>query len=213
MGASSQMINPVWLIVLSFSLGLLPILVALCTSFLKISIVLSILKTGLGSQHVPGNLSIMFLSFVISAFIMAPQIGALFESVAENDLSKVPSKIEFSKLEAAFKPWREFLCKHAGEREQLLLKDLAQISEGANCQSMRILLPAFVLTELKEAFQMGVILLLPFLVIDLLVANVLAALGMCMVSPNMISLPLKLLLFVSVDGWLMLVRSLLLSYA
>jgi type III secretion protein R len=121
-----------------------------------------------------------------------------------------------------FVPWREFLEKHSGPRELAALLDLDQgggakvISSSESMRSqqppLRVVLPAFVISELKEAFTMGFLVLLPFLLIDLIVANILAGLGMFMMSPAMISLPIKILLFVMSDAWLVIIRGLVLSY-
>jgi len=132
-------------------------------------------------------------------------------------LKTLPTLPSLETWKPVLEPWEAFLMKHAGERELRVLQEIsppksAQQSLEKRPMDLRSLLTAFILTELKEGFAMGFVLLLPFLVIDLIVSNVLAGMGMFMVSPTLISLPLKLLLFVVSDGWLLLSRSLILSY-
>lgn len=213
--------NPFWLILLSLSFALLPVLVGVCTSYLKVSIVLSLLKNGLGAQGVPGALVNMTLSLGLTFYIMAP----VFQKSLENgklidftEFAKNPSFKTAASMAPIMDPWLDFMRKHAGRRE---LEVLAEIS-GSNAThapraeenqpTMQLVLPAFVLSELKEGFAMGFVMLLPFMAVDLIVANILAGLGMFMLSPMVISLPLKILLFVLCDGWILLGRGLISSY-
>ena len=216
-------IHPYWLVVMGLALSALPILVGLCSAYLKVSIVLGLLRSGLGAQQVPSNMLVMALSLALSMYIMAPACSRTWQLAEGVDLELLrgaPLKESFIRLRPLLEPWREFMAAHAGEREIEMLLALA-MPAAAEEQSVRreharhtprVLIPAFVLTEVKEAFAMGFVLLLPFLVIDLTVANVLAGMGMLMVSPAMVSLPLKLVLFVVADGWLLISKSLLLSY-
>jgi type III secretory pathway component EscR len=214
--------NPLWLVVAAFGLGLFPIAFGVVTAYLKISIVLGLLRSGLQSQQVPSNLVIMAVSAAITIFVMAPVIKASSDKFSQLDSKKFvasPSASSIAALAPVAEPWLAFMREHSGERELLALRtiDGAKVEDNSKGQkkdevSFHILVTAFVLTELKEAFAMGFVLLLPFLVIDLIVGNVLVGLGMQMVSPALISLPLKLILFVISDGWLLISKGLIESY-
>ncbi len=216
-------IHPLWLIAASLAFSTVPLVIGVCTAYLKVSVVLGMLKSGIGAQQVPGILLVMSLSLALTGYVMGPVIEETIfaaRSIKIPTFSKVPEFGSLDSLKPLVAPWRDFMSKHAGERELAALSALSEktsdrkeeelVSHGRD--DLRVLLPAFMLTELKEAFSMGFVLLLPFLVVDLVVANVLAGMGMFMVSPAMISLPLKLLLFVVSDGWLLLSRSLIVSY-
>ncbi len=216
---------------ISVALALVPLLLGLLTSYIKISIVLGMTRSALGTQQVPSGLVIMAMSLALTYFTMAPIIEACLAHSEKIDYKTIfanPSLQAFRDSSAAFDPWRGFLETHAGKRERKALELLAQHpelpasagpileakteAEEQSKTSLRILIPAFILTELKEGFAMAFVLLLPFLVVDLIVANILVGLGMYMVSPVMIALPLKLILFVLTDGWLLLAKGLINSY-
>ena len=219
-------ITPYWLIISLLAFSFLPILIGTCSSYLKINIVLGMLRSGLGTQHAPSTLVIMVLSLALSAFVMAPVIEKCLErsDVIFNEFSEKKSslKLDIEKLKDVFQPWQEFMKVHSGAYEIDVFQELAKSRYLSNSNDkhennssgipLYVIFPAFILSELKEAFLMGFILLLPFLVIDLIVANILAGMGMYMLSPTMISLPLKLLFFVMADGWLLLSQSLITSY-
>lgn len=208
-------LHPYMLLVSAFVLGFVPIAVGACTSYLKISIVLGMLRNALGTQHAPGALIVMVLSVALSMYVMQPVIDQTLSAAQSLPLQTVfekPSLDGLRKLEPLAAPWRGFMEKHAGKREVRTFASLDGAPAASAENSWRVLLPAFVVSELKQAFAMGFVLLLPFLVIDLIVANILVGMGMQMVSPVMIALPLKLLLFVLSDGWLLLSRGLILSY-
>ncbi len=222
--------NPYWLVFFSLLFAIVPVLIGVCTSYLKISVVLGMLKSGLGTQHTPSNLIVMSLSIALSIFVMAPVIEESIKAIDASEgvsLNNPPELKSIDKFQPIIKPWKTFMQTHAGEREvatfldiekELSAKKIKEETEDTKAEQevkeldLRILIPAFLLTEIKEAFAMGFLLLLPFLVIDLIVANVLAGMGMYMLSPVMISLPLKLLFFVLSDGWLLLCKSLVMSY-
>jgi type III secretion protein R len=220
-------VNPIWLIILSAALALFPIIVGMASSYIKVSIVLGMLKSALGAQNTPGNIVIMSLSLALTIFIMSPVIEQTAKQLEPIQFSKIVKEGDLSKiseLSPALDPWKSFMSRHSGERERRMLTQLATEASVKSAElkldnksiaddTFRILIPAFVLTELRQAFVMGFMLLLPFVVVDLIVANILAGLGMFMVSPVMISLPLKLLLFVASDGWLVLTRALIGSYS
>lgn len=233
-------VNPVWLVIVAFLAGAVPMLVGVVTSYLKISIVLGMLRSGLGAQQVPGQIVVMALSMALTMYIMGPTIDSSIEKSQSLDLTmlqRAPTKEALMRLAPIAEPWRAFMTKHAGARElrtfaalaapettEVISADKSKETKGTVgattegevadpvLSNFRIVLPAFVITEVKEAFAMGFVLLLPFLVIDLIVANLLVGLGMTMVSPTMISLPLKLALFVVADGWLILAKGLISSY-
>jgi flagellar biosynthesis protein FliP len=223
-------VHPLWTVVAAFCFALLPLLLGVLTSYVKISIVLGMLKSALGTQNVPGNVVVMALSLAMTIFVMGPVLEQSWKGLSHLDSSvfyESPNLEIALQLDGAIQPWKEFLRRHARNREILLLVELEkdirrnegheqQLTEALEFDpsdvSLRVLMPAFLLSELKSAFAMAFILLVPFLVIDLIVANLLVGMGMFMVSPIMISLPLKLVLFVASDGWILLTRSLVHSY-
>lgn len=219
-------VSPMVLVLFTAALALVPTILGLVTSYLKINIILNLLKSGLGTQQVPGPLTTMALSLALTFLIMAPVAQSIFERVDPVVLNEVINKGNIGKapkLLEAVEPLREFLLNHSGSRELEFLDQLSTKMAGAGRtppqeepkleeSSFMRLIPAFTLTELREAFSMGFVLLIPFLVIDLIVANLLVGLGMFMVSPAMISLPLKLLVFTISDGWLLLTKGLATSY-
>ena len=212
--------SPFFMLLASLALGLVPLLAGIASSYLKVSIVLGMVRSGLGAQQVPGTIVTMSLAVAISLAVMAPVLSRSADAVAALDAQKLgrssPHEV-LEQLAPAITPWREFMQRHSGERELAVMSaamrnsNSAAVSDGAI--EMRTLIPAFVLSELRQGFAMGFVVLLPFLVIDLVVANLLVGMGMMMVSPVLVSLPLKLLLFVLSDGWLLLCRGLIESYA
>lgn len=215
-------IHPLWLVAVSAGLGFIPLVIGLATSYAKLSVVFGMLRNGLGTQQVPSGLIIMALSVALSLFVMAPLCQKIVQRAEQQtipELTKAPTETLLQLMSTILEPWRDFLFEHAGKNEMSMLLGIehdaqAHVSTDPHndTTNLRIVLTAFILTELKEAFAMGFVLLLPFLVIDLVVANILAGMGMYMVSPAMISLPLKLLLFVAADGWIVLTKSLIISY-
>lgn len=279
----SQMANPVVMVIVLGALALAPFVVVMLTSFVKISVVLSILRNALGTQQVPPNQIITGLAFVLSIFIMVPVGQQMYEeagSVANTKdiFSEASVKSLFDASKKAKEPLRRFLSQHSHVKDRELFMDLAvrlnqnvvarrhptsstqplpvqaamPSPSGASLvpvalaqassqiaqppapvtapaaaaaatptadpgsrpgkEDFQVLIPAFVTSQLKEAFEVGFLLFVPFIVVDMVVANVLLAMGMQMLSPTVISLPFKLLLFVLVDGWFLIVRGLVLSY-
>jgi type III secretion protein R len=202
-----------WMVTLGV-LSVLPIALVTLTSFSKISIVLSLLRSALGTQQAPPTLVLTGLAAVLTAHIMAPVMQKSFDAYAG---ARAGEHWEVS-VKSTLAPLSGFLEQHAGEDERRMFVELARElrpeSERAalNERSIAIIAPAFVITELKEALQIGFMVCLPFLVLDMVVANVLVALGMQTLSPTQVSLPFKLLLFVAVDGWALLARGLALGY-
>jgi type III secretion protein R len=208
-------------IVLALGLGLMalvPLVVVTTTSFLKLSIVLSLVRNALGVQQTPPNIALYALALILTVFIMAP-VG---QEVADAFESQSSSTMDVSALFAAAKrgaePMRQFLLANskaeqrdffAGQARRLWPPKMAQ---AVRHDDLVILVPAFVVTEMTSAFEIGFLLFLPFIVIDLVISNILMAMGMMMVSPTTISMPLKLFLFVMVDGWSRLFHGLILTY-
>ena len=183
------------------------------TSFTRTAVVLSFVKQGLGTQQAPPSQVLVGIALFITAFTMAP----IAQTIAKDAYDPyVAGKIdENTAVDRAIVPLRAFMLRQTREADLSLFYQTANapMPHAEEDVSMRMAAPAFVVSELTTAFQMGVMVLLPFLVIDLIVASVLMSLGMMMMPPQSISLPLKLLLFVAVDGWHLLVGSLLRSFA
>ncbi len=193
-------------------LTLAPAILIMLTSFTRIVIVLSFVRSALGSQQVPPNQVLVALALFLTFFVMAPALGAMNEQALEPYLRGEISQ-ELA-VERASIPIREFMLKQTREADLGLFVGLAGAKRPANASdvSMLALVPAFAISELKTAFEIGFVIYVPFLVIDMVVASVLMSMGMLMLPPVMISLPFKLLLFVMVDGWNLVVRSLVESF-
>jgi flagellar biosynthesis protein FliP len=281
--------NPIIMVIILGALALAPFAVIMLTSFVKISVVLSILRNALGTQAVPPSQVITGLAFVLSFFIMSPVVRQMYSDagtiVDTRDIfSEASVKTLFEAADKGKEPLRRFLTKHAHDQDRLLFIELAtrldhgsqssketsmadvkhgqppastpssrgqivprtmdsepsqsadalppkdsdpnqsasQVSDAAKPRAesrpridkndFQVLIPSFVTSQLKEAFEIGFLVFIPFVIIDMVVANVLLAMGMSMLSPSVISLPFKLLLFVLADGWFLIVRGLVLSY-
>lgn len=194
------------------SLAFLPALLLMMTSFTRIIIVLGLLRTAIGTQSAPPNQVLLGLALFLTFFIMSPVLDQVYQ-VAWQPFSE--QQINFDEfLQLASQPFREFMLAQSREPDIALFARLADVGpmQGPEDVPMRVLLPAFVTSELKTAFQIGFTIFIPFLIIDLVVASVLMALGMMMVPPATISLPFKLMLFVLVDGWQLLIGSLAESF-
>ena len=208
---SELQISPLWLVVFGFALSVFPIVIALATSYAKVSIVIGILKSALGLQHVPGLLVEGALSLVISFIIMSQVITetkAIALTLPEIKLNTVPSLKVINQYAPLIEPWKKFIIEHTDPAEKHAVIQFSR----RDSESLSVLLTAFLLTELKEAFKMAYLLLLPFLAIDLIVGTILAGLGMYMMSPTIVALPLKLLFFIKAGGWILLSKSLVVSY-
>ena len=217
--------QPLVTIVALGALTLLPFVFMTTTSFVKISVVFSILRNALGTGQVPSGTIVTALSLILSLYVMAPVGSQIVDStapaVAQIDRGDPLSTADalFEAFELGVEPLRDFLVRNSGPRELRLFLDLARRSRPADQRDevgerdLLIVMPAFVITELAEAFQIGFLVFIPFLVVDMVIANVLLALGMHMLSPTQVSMPFKLLLFVLVDGWYMLARALVLGYS
>jgi len=209
--------DPAVFIPLIFALGVLPIAMVMVTCYTKIVVVLALLKNALGLQQVPPAIVTNGLALVLTWYVMYP-IGLEVWSAVERPAQANRPVTTMEIVARAKEPMREFLAKHATERERVFFLDAAQRMMGPKVaptlseRDFVVLVPAFAVSELTEAFLIGFLIFLPFIVIDLVVANVLMAMGMQMMSPAMVSLPLKLLLFVMLDGWSRLLHALVLTY-
>lgn len=193
------------------ALALVPLALMTLTSFAKISVVLSALRNALGGQDVPSAAVITALSLALSVYVMAPLASDIERRVVASSAAGKPSVGGL--LEAAREPVRSFLAANAGAAEKKMFVDLSR-ERGAEAKGdeLSLLWAAFALREIKQAFYLGFFVFLPFLVLDLLVANSLLALGLHGLTPQAVALPFKLLLFVAADGFLLVSRALVLSY-
>ena len=199
--------------------GLMPVIVSIGTAFLKFVVVLSLLKNAIGIQQIPPTIVVNSLAMIIAAYIMAPVFIETYELAQSKGVSLSDgSLLSFVAGEGA-EPYRRFLQHNSSQDMLDLFKNMARELWPENVQhkiddnNFFVLLPAFTLTELKEAFEIGFIIYVPFIVVDIVVSNILLAMGMMMMSPMTISLPFKLLLFVFIDGWTLLLNNLALTYA
>lgn len=199
-------------------MALLPFAVVMLTSFSKIAVVLSIARTAMGTQQAPPTIVLTGLAAVLSGHIMAPVAERMF-TAGQRAYEEAGSGAQvLSAAAEVAQPLREFLLKHGSAESRSrfveLARELRPLGEADRLseEDLAVIVPAFVTTELTEAFQLGFLVFLPFLLVDMLLANVLLALGMQTLSPSQVSLPFKLLLFVAVDGWELLARGLILGY-
>lgn len=211
--------DPVGLIGLIVVFGVLPFVALMTTSYTKLVIVFGLLRAALGLQQTPPNMVINGIAIILTVYIMAPIGMDIADGMKHQHISSRPGVGEVMSIaNLANKPIKEFLSKHTMERErQFFLKSATAIwpkhrADALQSDDLIVLIPSFALSELTRAFQIGFVLYLMFVVVDLIVATVLLALGMSMIAPTTISLPFKLLLFVSLDGWSRLVHGLVLSY-
>ncbi|BAS27513.1 flagellar type III secretion system pore protein FliP [Limnochorda pilosa] len=193
-------------------LSLAPSLLILMTSFTRIVVVLGFVRNALATNQTPPTQLLVGLALFLTFFVMAPTWQAVYQDAVQPYLAEEMTFQEA--LQQGQKPVRAFMFRFTRQEDLALLLDASGAPEPANQDDvpLHVLVPAFVLSELKSAFQMGFVLFLPFLVIDMVVASALMSMGMFMLPPVMISLPFKLLLFVLVDGWGLIIRSLLASY-
>ena len=232
--------DPFTLILVLVGLSLLPLVAMVATSYLKIVVVISLIRNALGIQSIPPNMVVNALAVILTFYIMAPVASESWGIIVETQKARnatvatataghgqagaepsAPAQLDLSTLdiEKAAEPFRVFLSQHTAPRERAFFINTAEMLWGkegepavVDPESFAILLPAFCVSELTKAFQIGFLVYLPFIAIDIIVSNILLAMGMMMVSPVTISLPFKLLLFVMVDGWTLLVQGLIRGY-
>jgi type III secretion protein R len=206
------------LIAVVFAIGLLPFAAMMITSYTKIVVVLGLLRQALGVQQVPPNMVLNGLALIISAYIMTPLMLDAYDAIKRQGFATGSAQQIEQVIDSAREPVRKFLDKHAHEREKaFFLKSAAAVWPPERAKQLQksdliVLAPAFTLSELTEAFKIGFLLYLAFTVVDLIIANVLLALGLSQVSPTQVSIPFKLLLFVVMDGWSVLMHGLVLTY-
>jgi flagellar biosynthetic protein FliP len=211
-GGGTQWSLSIQTLLLLTSLSFLPAVLLMMTSFTRIIIVLSLLRHALGTQTSPPNQVLIGLALFLTFFVMAP-VGDKIYTDAYLPLSE--NRITFTQaLDRGAVPLRTFMLKQVREGDLALFTKVANQPQPATADEvpMRVLIPAFVTSELKTAFQIGFIIFIPFLIIDMVVASVLMSMGMMMMSPVMVSLPFKIMLFVLVDGWNLVVSSLVASF-
>lgn len=207
-----QLVGSLQLLLLLAVLSLAPAFVILMTSFTRIVIVLSFVRNALATQQTPPNQVIVGLALFLTFFIMHPVLEDINQQAVQPYLEEELTFEEAVDLGA--EPLREFMFYHTREKDLALFVNIAGIEQPVEKADLptRVLVPAFVVSELKTAFQMGFILFIPFLVIDMIVASTLMSMGMFMLPPVIVSLPFKILLFILVDGWHLVVRSLVESF-
>lgn len=205
-------LNPVLqMLVIMSVFSLLPFMFCCMTSFLRFTIVFSMLKTALGTQQVPPSIVIIGLSMILTFYTMSGVFQKMYE------YGSVPyksSKNIVLALEQGSKPLKEFMMKQTRESDLAFFVELSHKTPPKSPEEINMweVAPAYILSELKTAFEIGFVVFVPFIVLDLVVANILLALGMFMLSPTIISLPFKLLIFIAVDGWALIVQGLVQSY-
>ena len=212
--------RPLALVIALALVSLLPFVFMSVTSFVKISTVLQIVRSAIGAQNVPSNTVVMALAAALTLIAMYPVGVKIADRAAPLFAKETPDTVTMVRegTEAVREPMRDFLKANASEREIARFLEVARNARAPAERSqvqptdLTVLVPAFVVTELTEAFAIGFLIYLPFLVIDMVVANVLLALGMQMLNPTQVSLPFKLLLFVAIDGWGLLAQSLVSGY-
>ncbi len=214
--------SPALVIVTVVGLAMAPFVAVMVTSFTKIVVVLSLLRNALGLQQVPPNVVINGLAIILSIYVMNPVILSTYDAVNTKMQEQPEATMNVERMldlvEAGKEPLRDFLIRHSSDTErafflnsaQRLLPEERRASVTAN--DYIVVVPAYTVGELTAAFQIGFLIFLPFLIIDLVVSNILLAMGMMMLSPTTVSLPFKLLLFVFLDGWAKLVHGLILTY-
>jgi flagellar biosynthetic protein FliP len=204
---------PVQTLLFFTALSFLPAVLLLMTSFTRIVIVLSLLRQALGTQAAPPNQVVVGLSLFLTFFVMGPTIDKVYADAYQ---PYATNRIAFEEaLKRGESPVREFMMKQTRQADVMLFAKLARIDPAVKTADVpfKVLVPAFVTSELKSAFQIGFLIFIPFLIIDMIVASVLMSLGMMMLSPVLIALPFKLMLFVLADGWNLLLGSLAASFA
>ena len=226
-GSPAGVSRPLVLLLALAALSLVPFVLMMATSFVKLAVVLSLIRNALGTQQVPPNVVVTGLALILTVYIMSP-VGLQVYNIAKTTINQgtnqpLLSQASVEMLTKAVKegkePVRNFLLKHAHEKDKKLFYNLAvemrkkdKLEADVHENDFLGLIPAFVISELTEAFQIGFIIFLPFLVIDIVVANILLSLGMFQISPVTLSLPFKLLLFVMVDGWHLIVKGIIQGY-
>lgn len=207
-GFSSRIIQ---IVLLMTVLSLAPSILIMMTSFIRIVVVLSLLRTAIGVQQSPPNPVIMSLALFLTAFVMAPTFTEAWNAGVA-PLMKEEMPIEQA-LPAAIAPMKEFMISQTREKDLQLFFDLAKATpESPETAPLQVVTPAFMISELRRAFEIGFLIFIPFLIIDMVISSILMAMGMLMLPPIVISLPFKLIFFVLIDGWRLVAGSLVQSF-
>ncbi|RSE81350.1 type III secretion system export apparatus subunit SctR [Achromobacter denitrificans] len=217
--------DPISLAVVLALLALVPLAAVMTTSFLKIAVVLTLVRNALGVQQVPPNMALYGLALILSAYVMGPVVMQIGDELRTPPAAVAPGAPAADRLEGIMdavargaEPMRAFMLNNSRPEQRDFFVRTArelwgeQAARNLKEDDLLVLIPSFLVSELTAAFQIGFLLYLPFVIIDLIVSNILLAMGMMMVSPVTISMPLKLFLFVMVDGWTRLIQGLVLSY-
>jgi flagellar biosynthesis protein FliP len=211
-GSGSSYSVPIQTLLFFTALGFLPAVILMMTAFTRIAIVLSLMRQALGTQAAPPNQVIVGLSLFLTFFVMSPTLDKVYADAWQPYSA---GSIQFDEaLKRAEVPMRGFMLKQTRQADVALFSRLAKLDPGIKAEDVpfKVLVPAFVTSELKSAFQIAFLIFIPFLVIDMIVASVLMSLGMMMLSPVLVALPFKLMLFVLADGWNLLLGSLAASF-
>ena len=208
-----EYVDNIKLLILLTILTLLPSIVIMMTSFVRIIVVFGFLRSAIGTQQSPPNQVMIGLAIFMTIFIMTPTFNTINNNAVKPYLANTITQDKA--MDEGSKPLREFMLRQTRQKDLKLFMDAANLGTNITKDNvpLYVVVPAFMISELKTAFQIGFLLFLPFLIIDLVVASVLMSMGMMMLPPVMVSLPFKLLLFVMVDGWYMIVKSLILSFS
>ena len=193
-------------------LSLAPSIIVMVTSFTRIVVVLAFLRSAIGTQQTPPNTVLVSLALFLTAFVMAPTLEAAYEQGIQPLIAEEITEGEA--FERTMAPIKDFMLQHVREQDLRLFMDMAELEtvESPEATPLRALIPAFMISELRRAFEIGFLLFVPFVIIDMVVASVLMSMGMMMLPPIMISLPFKLIFFVLVDGWYLVAGSLVQSF-
>lgn len=207
-----QLVTTLNIVIVLTILALAPTIIFVMTSFLRLVIVFSFLRTALGTQTMPPNTILVTLALILTFFIMEPVATKSYnEGIKPYIAEKIGYEEAFAK---SVKPFKDFMLKNTREKDLALFYRIRNLENPKTIDDvpLTVLVPAFMISELKTAFEIGFLLFLPFLVIDMVVSSVLMAMGMMMLPPVMISMPFKLLIFVLVDGWNLLIQNLVKSF-
>lgn len=226
--ADQPVSKPIVIVFVLFLLSLAPFILMMTTSFIKIAVVLSLVRQAMGTQQIPPNQIVTGLALILTIYVMIPVGQKVYEATSDvihvsdsnqDILSTASLDVLKRAVDAGKEPMREFLLRHVNDKERKLFYGMGkklQINSALGGEltdkDFIVIIPSFVISELSEAFQIGFVIFLPFLVIDMVVSNILLSMGMFQLSPITVSLPFKLLLFVLVDGWYLITKGLVEGY-
>ncbi|KFL54858.1 type III secretion system export apparatus subunit SctR [Burkholderia pyrrocinia] len=206
------------LLVAVIAIGLIPFVAMVVTSYAKIVVVLGLLRNALGVQQVPPNMVLNGIAILVTLYVMAPIGMSAADTMRHEQLANSPAEIMVQAFGASQAPFRTFLKAHSRERERLFFMRSAHViwpeslANALHEDDLIVLAPAFTLTELSDAFRIGFLLYIAFIIVDFVIANVLLAMGLNQIQPTNVAIPFKLLLFVAMDGWSALIHGLILTY-